>query len=196
MIVLMIMIIDATLLQTSEVCTSVAQAFLPVKAIANVSTCSAMQEATFNWQIIDSSASFYKVNEAHVFALQGLGRTLTDCIVRQAGKHPSATNRPPPAYSPARMGPVQMHSRLLNSALSSLDTPEDWRYFGKHALPVCSDAFVIVAEQQMQDWSDDTIEDAGSDRYQHFRPCFAMLCESSRCTLHFLATLCSKGVCW
>lgn len=75
------------------------------------------------------------------------------------------------------MGPVQLQAKMLSTTLNGLNTPEEWQHFGRHALPVCSAAFVVLADQQMRGWSDDTIEDAGSDRYQHFRPYFVMLCE-------------------
>ena len=112
--------------------------------------------------------------------MQGLGIVLTDVLVREARKQSKAAHKAPPGYSPLalhNMGPVQLQSKILNTTLASLEAPEDWRYFGKHGLPVASNSFVTLVDWLMRGGVAD-IEDADSDRYQHFKPYFAMLCES------------------
>ena len=113
--------------------------------------------------------------------MQGLSTSLSDVLARNASKQPKAADKAPPGYSPVGLqavGPVQLQSKLLKTTLSNLGTPEEWQYFGKHALPVCSTGFVTLADWLMHDGIDHDMEDAYSDRYQHFRPYFTMLCES------------------
>ena len=45
--------------------------------------------------------------------------------------------------------PLEVQAKLLNAALHSLRTPEDWQYMGRHALPVCFPAFMAVIQRLM-----------------------------------------------
>lgn len=77
--------------------------------------------------------------------MQGLSRALTDALVKHDAKQLKAADKVPPGYSSVGLdtvAPVQLQSRTLERALGNLETPEDWQYFGKHALPICLTTFV------------------------------------------------------
>ena len=112
--------------------------------------------------------------------VQGLGRAAIDALVIHATRTPKvADESPPPAYSSVgtiEYGPLQLQSMMLNAALNSLETPEDWQYLGRHALPICLPAFTAAANRLMfQSRSAD--DERLVEKNAHMRPFFTMLRE-------------------
>ena len=123
--------------------------------------------------------------------MQGLGVALADALVKDAAKKSKAADKVPAGYSSIgvfEVGPVELQGHLIRVALKNTHAPEDWRHFGKHALPVASARFVELTHKLMND------EDIGSNHdsetapniHQHFIPYLTMF--SKLCIRLWLAT--------
>ena len=81
--------------------------------------------------------------------MQGLGTALAGALVKDAAKKSKAADKVPAGYSCVdvmEVGPVELQGHLIRVALKNMHAPEDWRHFGKHALPVASASLVALTQ--------------------------------------------------
>ena len=64
-------------------------------------------------------------------------------------------SKAPQRYSPlgtshwSEYEPLELQAMLVNAAMNSLRTLEDWQYMGRHALPVCLPPFMAAVQRIM-----------------------------------------------
>ena len=84
---------------------------------------------------------------------------------------------------------MQLMSMILNVALSSVETQEDWHYLGRHAaLPICLPSFVASANRLLFN-SGSADDDELVQKNAHIRPFFNLLCESRQQASYLLAAI-------
>ena len=119
--------------------------------------------------------------------VQGLARAAIDALVMGVAKKFDSADKVtwfscayPPGYSPLGFidfGSLQLQSMLLGASMKCLETPEDWQYLGRHALPLCLPGWVAAVNTVFVAGSSSAGSKDLVQNNEHSRPFCALLCE-------------------